>query len=71
MSTLNAGFGLIRDIKMTDEDNDLVSEWLKTNEVKKIQPAAAGSNEQSRSTQQLIAQRRREFRKKAKEQTSN
>lgn len=62
MSTLNGGFSLIRDAKISDEDKALIEEFIRTKGIQKIQPAGADSNEASRATKERIAQARKDFR---------
>ena len=67
MTTLNGGFAITRDSKISDEDKALIEEFIRTKGIKKIQPAAADGNEVTRGTRERIAQARREFRKSQKQ----
>lgn len=57
----------MRDVKLTQEERDLVDQAVAEGRVTKVQPAAASSNEMSRSTRQLVARERRKFRKENKQ----
>lgn len=63
MPTLNGGFALIRDEKISKEDRDLIDDFIRTKGIQKIQPAGADGNEATRGTRERIAQARRDFRK--------
>ena len=51
---------------MDAEDKDLIAQFLLTKQIMKLPPAAAAGNEMSRATQDLVAKRRREYRKAGK-----
>lgn len=63
MSTLNAGFAFIRGNKISDEDKNLIDEFIREKGIQKLQPAGADGNEADRGTRERIAQARRDFRK--------
>lgn len=63
MTTLNSGFAFIRDEKISNDDKDLIAEFIRTKGIQKIQPAGADGNEATRGTRERIAQARRDFRK--------
>lgn len=48
---------------VTEEEQRLINEAVSQGRITKVQPAAASSNEMSRATRELVARRRREFRK--------
>ena len=52
--------------RMNAEDKDLIAKFLLTKQIMKLPPAAAAGNEMSRATQDLVAKRRREYRKTKK-----
>lgn len=60
MSTLNAG--LHREDKISAEDRDLISEFIRTKGVQKLQPAELDGSEISRGTHDRIVEARRVFR---------
>ena len=51
---------------MSSESQALVDAFLRRNGATKVQPAGVPGNEASRHTRELIARRRREFRKAQK-----
>lgn len=57
--TLNGG--LVK--KLDAEDADLVAEFLKKNSITKCPPAGVPGSEASRSTNELVAKQRRNYRK--------
>jgi phenylalanyl-tRNA synthetase beta subunit len=63
MSTLNGGFSITRDKSVSDDDKDLINEFMRVHGVTKIQPAEASGSEISRSTHDRISAARKEFRK--------
>ena len=48
---------------ITAEGKDLIAEFLRSKAVTHVQPAGVPGNEASRATKELIAHRRREYRK--------
>lgn len=52
---------------VSPENREMIDEYMKTKGVTKVQPFLAPGNEATRSTRELVAQRRREFRKAKKE----
>lgn len=66
MTTLNSGFAVAASTpdKITDTERDLIDSFMKEKGVQVLQPGPAASNEASKATNRLIAQKRREFRKK-------
>ena len=60
MATLNAG--LHREDKISVEDRDLISEFIRTKGVQKLQPAELDGSEISRGTHDRIVEARRVFR---------
>ena len=56
----------MRDVKLTEEERNLIDEAVAAGRVTKVQPAAASSNEMSRATRELVAKERRKFRKENK-----
>lgn len=60
--TLNGGFAAARGDKVSVEDRALIDAFIKTNGVTQCLPASAASNEAMRATNELVAQKRREFR---------
>lgn len=66
MTTLNGGFSTARGDTVTPEDRAMIDEFIRTKGITKVLPAAADSNEASRSTKERIAQARRDFRKSQK-----
>ena len=69
MGTLNGGFSLIRNEMISAEDRDLIADFIKRKGVKKIIPGSANGNEADRSTNELVAKRRREFRSQQRKMT--
>ena len=63
MTTLNGGFSVARGETISEEDRDLIDEFIRTKGIKKLQPAGADGNEAVRGTKERIAQARRDFRK--------
>ena len=49
--------------RVTEKEQKMIDDAIAQGRVTKIQPAAAAGNEMSRATRELIARRRREFRK--------
>jgi hypothetical protein len=68
MATLNAGQH--REDKISTEDRDLISEFIRTKGVQKLQPAELDGSEISRSTHDRIVEARRVFREN-KRKTKN
>ncbi len=60
--TLNGGSFKARD----PEDDRLIAEFLAKNKVTKCPPSGLTGNEACRATNELVAKKRREFRKKTK-----
>ena len=56
----------MRDVKLSQEDRDLIDAAVLNGKVTKVQPGAASSNEMSRYTRELVARERRKFRKENK-----
>lgn len=56
----------MRDMKLTEEERNMIDQAVADGLVTKVQPAAASSNEMSRGTRELIARQRRKFRKENK-----
>lgn len=54
----------MRNVKLTEEERNLIDEAVAAGRVQVVQPAAADSNEMSRATRELVSKQRREFRKK-------
>jgi len=52
--------------RVTEEEQRLIDEAVAQGRIKKVQPAAVTGNEMSRATRELVARRRREFRKENK-----
>lgn len=71
MATLNSGFSTSPSTpdKLTQEERDLIREFIAKKGITVLQPAAAASNEASRSTNELIAKKRKEFRQKQRGKT--
>ena len=61
--TLNGGFSITQKSKVSEEDQNLIDEFIRSKGVTYIQPASADSNEASRATKERIAQARSDFRK--------
>lgn len=51
----------------SDEQHEAIKRFLAENDMTFCQPCTAKSNEASRATKELVAKRRREFRRKQKE----
>jgi hypothetical protein len=66
MTTLNGGFAQVREVRISDEDQILIDEFIRKKGIQKVQPAGADSNEASRATKERIAQARKEFREARK-----
>ena len=60
MATLNAGQH--REDKISTEDRDLISEFIRTKGVQKLQPAELDGSEISRGTHDRIIEARKVFR---------
>lgn len=60
--TLNAGFSSSNEEKISEDDKKLIADFIRTKGVTKLPPASASSNEATRATNELVAQKRREFR---------
>ena len=56
----------MREIKLEKTTRDLIDEAIAAGKVTIIQPSGLAGNEQTRSTAELIARKRREFRKAAR-----
>ena len=61
--TLNAQ-SEARKERISEEERSMIEEFLKKNSVKKLPPAGLAGNEADRSTNEMIAKKRREFRAK-------
>jgi hypothetical protein len=68
MATLNAGQH--REDKISVEDRDLISEFIRNKGVQKLQPAELDGSEISRATHDRIVEARRVFREN-KRKTKN
>lgn len=67
--SLNDGFlENNRNEKISSEDRKLIEDFIKTKGVKKLPPGSASSNEATRATNELVAQKRREFRANRKKE---
>ena len=66
MVTLNSGFSEEASTKqkITPDERSMIDAFIAKNGVQVVQPAAAQGNEQTKITNAIIAQKRREFRKK-------
>lgn len=62
MTTLNGGFATARGDQISAEDRDLIREFIAKKGIKKLPPSNLPGSETDRATNELIAQRRREFR---------
>jgi hypothetical protein len=51
---------------ISPENREMIDEYIKTKGVTKVQPFLAPGNEATRATRELVALRRREFRKAKK-----
>ncbi len=69
MATLNAG--LHREDKISVEDRDLISEFIRTKGVQKLQPAELDGSEISRGTHDRIVEARRVFRENKRKTKTN
>jgi hypothetical protein len=56
----------MREVKLFQEERNLIDQAVAEGRVTKVQPAAASSNEMSRATRELVARERRKFRKENK-----
>ena len=56
----------MRNVKLSEEERNLIDQAVAQCRVQKVQPAAAASNEMSRATRELVARQRRKFRKENK-----
>lgn len=62
MTTLNGGFAATREQQISNEDRDLIREFIAKKGIKKLPPSNLPGSETDRATNELIALRRREFR---------
>lgn len=60
--SLNNNFNEGREDKISAEDRALIADFIARKGVKRYQPGSAASNEATRATNELVAQKRREFR---------
>ena len=56
----------MRNVKLTEEERNLIDQAITDGRITKVQPAAASSNEMCRATRELVARERRKFRKENK-----
>jgi len=64
--TLNAGFSTSVENKLSEQENDMIQEYLEKNGVTKCPPALVAGGETSRATNEFVALERREHRKNNK-----
>ena len=64
--TLNANSQSTNE-RLSEEERSMIDEFLKRKGVTKLPPAGLTGNEAARSTNELIARKRREFRAKQRE----
>lgn len=65
--TLNGGFSVARGDTISSEDRALIDEFIRTKGVQKCLPAGVSGSESSRATNELVARKRREERKKSRQ----
>lgn len=68
MSTLNAGANVAREGRISQEERDLIDEFIRKKGVQKLQPAELDGSEISRGTHDRIVEARRIFRENKRKQ---